>query len=277
MDSKERRRIFRDLFKERLYENGFQYKSNEFIRVHPGKVKLAVSMSIMNPLTQFIHFGILPMCKPFETEDPLYRPRMDVFSEPRKPDKYIDSPKGLIPFHDYDKEMSESRSGIYGFDEQYDAFWDKIFDDFNAVQDIESAYRFARGLSAKDRMTKYLNRPNDYYVPESIYMCIYLEKWDEALQYLNRVIQGTCDFIAQTIQLRDKMESQKSQISKEEYLSQKQLLENRLLREEQEKDQLCDFRSLFINGEHIALKDIVERNIAVWNDYCREHWPKFYR
>lgn len=277
MDSKERRRIFRDLFKERMLENGFQYKNNEFIRVHPGKVKLAVSMSVINPVVQFIHFGIVPLCKPFEIEERLDRPRMDVFSERRKPDKYIDSPKGPIPFYDLDKEITESRSGMFGFDEQYDAFWDKIFDDFNLVQDIESAYKFAQGLSSKDRRTKYLNKPNDYYVFESIYMCIYLKKWNEALQFLDRIIKGNCAYIAQIIQMLKEMESRKTQMSENKYMAQKQFFENRIADEEHEKAQLDGFRVLLISKDYIALKNIIEKNIVTWDDYCQKHWPKFYK
>ena len=263
VNSREKRKVFKNAFKDRLFENGFVYKNNEFVRIHPSNVILILSMALTPSGNSYIHFESTPMCSCFEIKHPETRSRMDGFC--------------LIYGSDNEAMVNDSYWGIERFDKQYHAFWDKIFDDFNLIHDIETEFTFVRGLTYKSNLYVYNQIVREYRVPESIYSCIYLKKWNEALYFISILIQCIDESIAGFTRKFAELESMRDQISDKWYRSCHDMYVYSLSRDEKEKAHWEDLKNKIEDGEYGTLQKLVNENCIAWDRYCRERWPMFYK
>ena len=263
MDSKAKRRVFRDAFKDRLFENGFVYRNNMFVRIHPSEAMLSVSLSLMPSGNSYICFDALPLCCEFKTQPFIESERMDGYC------------------HIWSKETNDPKLdepwGIPNFGLQYREFWDNIFNDLNAVHDIECVYTFTRNLPYKLNAYKYVaSHPYiDIHSVETIYSGIFVQAWDVVLDLLNKVMPPNAESISRVTNEVSILES-KPRKGKYDDLNIGYLKEF-IAGRQQQQNRWNTIKTMIENGDRAGLNQILTENRTQWDAYCNEKWPMFYR
>lgn len=260
MDSKVKRRIFRDAFKDKLCENGFVYRNNMFVRIHPSEALLSVSLDLTPSGGTYICFDALPMCCEFKTEPFLDKQRMDWYCF-------------LYVTGENDLKLDEPW-GIPNFGLQYREFWNNIFDDLNAIRDIEGVYRFTRNLPYKANAYKQAAVYNDVHMWETVYSGIYSQKWNVVLDLLKRLMQQNTRCISSATKHILNLES-KPRKGKYDDLDIDNYKEY-IAGHQQEYALRNKIKTMIENGDHAGLNQILIENRTKWDAYCKAKWPMFY-
>lgn len=254
MDSRTKRRIFRDAFKDRLCENGFVYRNNMFVRIHPSEAILSVSLELTPYGNAYICFDALPMCCEFKTDPFLESQRMDGYCFLYV--KTINNPKLDAPW------------GIRNFGLQYQEFWNSIFDDLNAVHDIKSVYTFTRKLAYKSNAYKCATVYNNVHMWETIYSSIFSQAWDVALDLLDQAMTHNSVTIANTANQISQMESKKRKGKYDDLNI--GYLKAHIADCQQKQNHWNALKIMIENGDHAGLDQILTGNRARWDAYCME-------
>lgn len=266
MDSRAKRKVFRDAFKDRLSENGFVYRNNMFVRIHPGEAMLFVLLDLTPSGAAYICFDALPMCCAFEDL------QAQLLFESHRMDGY-----SFIHIKEVNDPKLDEPWGITNFGLQYREFWNNIFDDLNAVHDIESVYTFTRNLPYKGNVYKFNKSEaayDDVHRWTTVFSGIYVQEWDVVLTLLNRLMQTHRECISRGMKNLSDLESKPKKGKYDDFDI--KAIKEYIMGHRQQYDLKNTIKTMVENGDHAGLNQMLEENRIQWDAYCKEKWPMFY-